>query len=169
MENCKGSELLTPNRRHVTYGLADPLHDASRFTPTALIGLVVASVVICSLYFSIYPFGPLLAWFGCASVAALLAKHRQDRRLGITSAVMFLAGVLAIPSFVMHGHSVSPHRLERIRVGSLAADVESAIGSPSSVMHDTTGDDWLYSGPTWCHVTVSFDPNGIVDCIDHDH
>ena len=147
----------------------DPSHSASRFSLKALFALVTASAVILWLYFSVYPFGPLLAWFGLSVLVAKVALHIQNRPVGFVCAVMFAFGILAIPIFVMNGHSVSPYRLKRIDIGSTAAEVESALGEPSSITADPDGDDWFYSGPTWCHVTVSFDPHGIVDYIDHDH
>lgn len=149
--------------------MADLSRNTYRLSLTALFGLVTALAVILWLYFAIYPFGPLFAWFFTSAVVAVVARRLCNRTLGVASALILCLGVLAIPYFMMEGHSVSPYRLERIRVGSTAADVESALGSPSQITRDPTGEDWLYTSTTWCHVTISFDTNGIVDCMDHDH
>ena len=78
---------------------------------------------------------------------------------------MMAIGLLAVPGFLMDGHAVSPYRLKRIKIGSTAAEVEAALGRPSSI----DGDEWLYAGPTWRHVRISFNAEGLVDYIDHDH
>ena len=149
--------------------MVHPSHNRPRFSLASLFGLVTASAVILWLYFAVYPFGPLLAWFCAAAIVAVIARHLRNRSLGIACALMLGLGVLAVPYFMIEGHSVSPYLLERIHVGSNMADVESTLGSPSKITRDPTGDDWLYSGPTWCHVTISFDADGLVDYIDHDH
>ena len=149
--------------------MVNPSHNKPRFSLTALFGLVTASSVILWLYFAVYPFGPLLAWFCAATIVGAIARHLRNRSLGIVCALMFGVGVLSVPYFMIDGHSVSPHLLERIHVGSTAAEVESILGAPSEITPDSSGDDWLYAGPTWCHVTISFDPDGVVDYIDHDH
>ena len=147
----------------------DPSQNAPRFSLTTLFGLVTASAVILWLYFSVYPFGPLLAWFGVCTLVAKVALHLQNRLLGFACAVMFAFGILSIPVFMLDSHAVSPYRLKRIHVGSTASQVEKALGAPSSITTDLAGDDWVYSGATWCIVTISFDADGIVDYIEHDH
>jgi len=82
---------------------------------------------------------------------------------------MYAVGVFAVPYFVMQEHSVALYRLERVKLGSTVEDVRSVLGGPSSVAYRPNGDEWLYSGPTWCHVRISFDTNQVVDYIDHDH
>lgn len=85
------------------------------------------------------------------------------------AAVMFALGVLTIPYFAVDGHCVSPYQLKRVHVGAKAFEVKSILGTPSSVEARGNGSDWLYAGPTWCHVIISFDSEGIVVDIEHDH
>lgn len=147
----------------------DPLQNAPRFSLATLFGLVTASAIILWLFFFVYPFGPLLAWFGASTLVAKVALQIQNRLLGFLCAVMFALGILGIPFFVMGRHAVSPNQLKRIHVGATASQVESALGVPTSITTGSTGDDWVYSGATWCYVTISFDADGIVNYIDHDH
>lgn len=152
-----------------TYHLTDSSDNKSQLSLTAVVGLVAASSVVIWLYFTVYPLGPLLAWFAASGLVALIGRRLRNRTCYDVCSGMFVLGVLAMPYVVMEGHSVSPYRLERVKLGATTAEVEAALGAPSSIAPDASGDEWLYAGPTWCHVRISFDANGTVDDIIHDH
>lgn len=145
--------------------VASPL----QFGLASMFALVAVSAVLVWLFIYVYPFGPLLAWFGAAILVARVALRTQSRPLGFACAVMFAFGILAVPIFAIEGHCVSPYQLKRIHVGSTAAEVKSVLGKPTAVTANPAGDDWMYSGSTWCQVSISFDSNDVVEFIEHDH
>ena len=116
----------------------------------------------------LYPYGPLLAWFGIATCAFMLAIRFRESSLDIVCGVMLVVGVLSIPHIAMNGHPVPPDLLARIQVGSTATDVESVLGLPTSKVHNPSGDTWTYSGFTWRFVRILFDAKGIVNDVYYD-
>lgn len=158
-------------QRYLAISDSSPVETARphQFSLTSLLALIAAAAVLIWLFVSVYPFGPLLAWFGAASLVAKFALKIQNRPLGFACAMMFAVGILAIPYFAIQGHCVSPYQLKRIHAGATTTDVISILGKPSSIEHGASGDDWRYSGRTWCLVTISFDSDGIVEAVEHDH
>ncbi len=80
-----------------------------------------------------------------------------------------MVGMLMMPVVAISGHAVPIDRLELIQTGSSSDQVQLALGSPSDIEQVERGDVWLYSGPSWCHVTIHFGADGKVMYVDHDH
>ena len=101
----------------------------------------------------------------------MLTPEHPSSRSGIMIglAILFAALLLLVPYFVMNGHAVSLTALSRLSESSTQHDVEQILGRPSNTYSTENGFVWVYSGQTWCIVTVVFKQNGMVDSIVHDH
>jgi len=71
--------------------------------------------------------------------------------------------------YVMNGHAVDISDLKKISPGDSSVHVHSVLGEADKVVVDLDGDQWTYSGPIWCQVTIDYDSNGMVESVVHDH
>lgn len=90
-------------------------------------------------------------------------------KLALTAAFVLFAFLVTATVLVMHGHAVPIHGLSQVSAGSSFAEVEAALGPASEEMQTPYEMQWCYESWTWCHVTISFDENGHVTEIVHDH
>lgn len=97
----------------------------------------------------------------------MLICKRSGIMIGLV--IFFAALLLLVPYFVMNGHAVNLTAISRLSATSTQHDVEQLLGRPSNTYATENGIVWVYSGSTWCMVTVVFKPNGMFDSIDHDH
>jgi outer membrane protein assembly factor BamE (lipoprotein component of BamABCDE complex) len=82
---------------------------------------------------------------------------------------VIFAACLAVPFAAMRGHPISMTNLARVQVGMTEADVEQALGRPSTVDQRFGRTLWTYESWTWCVVRIGFGNDNTVDEIDHDH
>lgn len=134
-----------------------------------LLGVVTTSAIVFWLYFNFYPFGTLLAWLLLAALGLVLGLRLDRGWLCGTAIGMFAFGMCSFPYFLMEGHSISPYRLKHVKLGVKAEIVRSILGSPTSIHRRPTGEEWTYSGMTWCYVKIAIDAQGTVTYVDHDH
>ena len=87
--------------------------------------------------------------------------------LGILAVVFFCFMVTSV--YLMNAHALPIKSIEMTQVGQSTEDVMSRLGSPSRIDKSESGESWVYSGMTWCYVTVYFDNDGLVESVDHDH
>lgn len=85
-----------------------------------------------------------------------------------------LLGVLGFSSFFVFAHAVSADELSRVAVGITKAQVESIIGAPHYVRHESAGSTaFCYGGfhqLRWCSVEIYFGADGRVKgSVFHDH
>jgi len=68
-----------------------------------------------------------------------------------------------------NGHPVSMRDLARVQMGMSKSEVQSILGSPDDETDEYGPLIWTYAAFTWCIVRISFDQDGRVIEIDHDH
>lgn len=145
-----------------------------RFSIAALFAWVAIVSILLALFVSFYPFGPLVAWLAAAGmIIAANRKYRNERPVAPSNGFaiwMIVVGLLALPFFTMEGHCVPPYRLERVEAGFSRSEVIKKLGKPSDVASlPGGGEEWCYSGFTWCIVRIKFDQDGSVEKVSHDH
>jgi len=96
---------------------------------------------------------------------------KQRSKILITCSVL---GFLCFSSFFVFAHAVPADKLSRIKVGMTEAQVESIIGAPQYVRHESTGGTALGYGGflrlRWCSVEIYFGADGkIAGSVFHDH
>ena len=94
------------------------------------------------------------------------------RNVGFWLASIIAASVLSFIGFcayAMNGHPIPLKLINETTVGDSTETVFERLGTPSRVDSRETGESWVYSGMTWCYVTVYFDENGRVETVAHDH
>lgn len=100
----------------------------------------------------------------------LLTKPgNMSKHIKIGLVILCAALVVLVPYFVMNGHAVSLTALAQLSESSTQYDVEQFLGPPTNTYATEKGFVWVYSGSTWCIVTVAFKQDGTVDSMDHDH
>ena len=144
-------------------------HTNSRFAlRTVFVGIAIAALS-CWLIVTFHPFGPLLAWLFLPGCLATIAVCMRQRLPLVVACMILLVGLFAFPVISMSGHPVSIRRLSHVHSGTTADRVRSLLGNPSKIHSSDDGDLWVYSGFTWCYITIHFAPDGTVAYIDHDH
>lgn len=139
----------------------------NRFSLKSLFMFVAIAGIASWLVGSFYPLGPVYALlFVTASTGVMaLLKHRGSLA-GLCVLVFFLIiGLVGVPVATMSGHPVPIGRLNRVQPGTTEAEVQSLLGTPTRIR----GHKWMYSGSTWCYITIHFTPDGRVDYVDHVH
>ncbi len=138
----------------------------NRFSLKYLFVLVAIAGIASWLVRSFYPLGPLYASLFITACAGGMALLRHRGPLARSCVLVFLIiGIVGVPTVTMTGHPVPISRLNRIQPGATKAEVQSLLGAPTRI----GGNDWVYSGSTWCYITIHFTPDGTVDFVDHDH
>lgn len=96
----------------------------------------------------------------------------MTRSIGFWLATIVAASVLCFfgfSAYAMNGHPVPLRLINETAVGDSTDAVLKRLGTPSRIVSRETGESWVYSGMTWCYVTVYFDDNGRVETVAHDH
>lgn len=140
-----------------------------QFAIADLFWLVTIASIAFGLFFFVYPLGRLFAWFTVTAYAFSIATKYKARKLQVACLLLISLGFFSIPYFMLDDHCVSPHLLDRIQLGSSMTTVNSVLGNPTKMKDVGSNTQWKYSGPTWCMVTISFDPSRNVNGIEHDH
>ena len=87
----------------------------------------------------------------------------------IAASVLCFFGFCAYAMYAMNGHPIPLNLINATEVGDSTNTVLERLGTPSRIVSSETGDSWVYSGMTWCYVTVYFDEDGRVETVVHDH
>ncbi len=116
-----------------------------------------------------HPFGLLYAWLLVITYAGWIGIRRHRQRIIDVAVLMVIVGLVGFPMVAMTGHPVSLERLSHIHDGSSAEDVLTLLGTPSKVDLSDDGEIWIYSGVTWCFVTIQFSHDRTVVDVVHDH
>lgn len=90
------------------------------------------------------------------------------RVLVLGAALIFIA-FEAVPAYVMNAHPVSIDSLSSVTTTSTETDVKTLLGEPTEINAAGANVVWVYSGLTWCIITVEFGPDGKVVSVEHDH
>ena len=83
-------------------------------------------------------------------------------------------GFLCFASFFVFAHAVPTDKLSRVTVGMTEAQVESIVGSPQYVRHESAGGTALGYGGflrlKWCSVEINLGADGkVAGSVFHDH
>ena len=137
-----------------------------RFSLRYLFALVAIASIASWLVGAFSPMGPILAMmFVTALCGGIAFVGRRDSVAGACAVGFVLLGIVCIPVVQMSGHPVPIAGLNRVRAGMPKSEVRTLLGNPTRIR----GHRWLYSGTTWCHVTIHFAADDRVDYVDHDH
>ena len=153
--------------------VAHPLHVAAwPFFPSRLVAGRGGAAKSCSASRTyrnrgLHPFVSLWRRTLVMVRCVLVPNHRQ--RIIDVAVLMVIVGLVGFPMVAMTGHPVSLERLSHIHDGSSAEDVLTLLGTPSTVNLSDDGEIWIYSGVTWCFVTIQFSHDRTVIDVDHDH
>jgi hypothetical protein len=88
--------------------------------------------------------------------------------------VSFVLAALCLSSFFAFVHAVPADKLSRVSVGMTEAQVESIIGAPRHLRHESAGGTvFCYGGfpkLRWCSVEIHFGGDGkVAGSVFHDH
>jgi hypothetical protein len=136
-----------------------------RYSVKSLLLLLTLAAVTAALIGTRGVIGAYYAWWFWAIVTGLVAVGTGRGLSAVVAMAMFAGGVLGWPVVYVSAHPVSMSRLGRVQIGMTEQEVHQALGSPASV----EGGRWVYSGPTWCYVTIVFSDEGRVAEVVHDH
>lgn len=140
----------------------------NRFSLKFLFVVVAMVAIVCWLIRMADPSATLytvLLVTACGGGMAL-AKNRRSLA-ALSGCVLLIIWILGFEMISMSGHPVPLDRLNRIQPGTTKAKVQSLLGAPTRIRR--RGRAWIYSGTTWCNVTIRFTTDGKVDYVDHDH
>jgi hypothetical protein len=84
-------------------------------------------------------------------------------------AAVLIAALFFVSYTVMEGHAVRIQSLNQVKTDASFSEVESILGPASQKFVSPYETQWHYESWTWCSVTISFDENGRVVEIVHDH
>ena len=140
-----------------------------RFSLRRLFLLVALTAFAFWIYSVAYPLGGALVWILFWAIVAWIGLRANRSKLAASAGLMVMFGVLALPVVAINGHAVPIRTLELVQTGDSTGTVRSMLGSPTSMRTSGDGTEWLYSGPTWCHVTIRFGDDHKVQYVSHDH
>ena len=146
-----------------------PRHRAMRFSLQRLFLLVALTALGFWIYSVAYPLGGALVWILAWTTIAWIGWRSARSKLSIVAGLMVMFGVLSLPIVAINGHAVPTRVLEQVRSGDSTEQVRSMLGNPDETHAAEQGTVWLYSGPTWCHVTIQFGEDDRVQYVAHDH
>lgn len=100
-------------------------------------------------------------------MAAMFSERPIRVILLVMSVSIVLFGFAVM--WTMNGHGVDESKLSKIKTGSTNREVQQLLGEPTSIDRTAVGESWKYSAGTWCIVSVQFQDDGVVQCVEHDH
>ena len=140
-----------------------------RFSLRRLLWLVALTALAFWVYRVAYPVGGSLVWILLWASLAWIGFRSNRNRIAAFAGMMVMFGVLTLPVVAINGHAVPLRTLEKVKTGDSADTVRSMLGRPVAIRVSADGTKWLYSGPTWCHVTIQFGGDNRVQYVAHDH
>ena len=140
----------------------------NRFSLKFLFVVVAIVAIACWMIGSFYPFGTLYALLFITACGGGMAVVKHRGSLAVLSGLaLLIIGGLGFDMVNKSGHPVPVDRINLIQPGTTKAEVEALLGTPTRIRRH--GHDWIYSGSTWCKVTIHYTTDGKVDFVDHDH
>jgi hypothetical protein len=136
-----------------------------RYSVKSLLLLLTLAAITAALIGTRGVIGAYYAWWFWAILVGLVAIGTGRALSAVVAMAMFAGGVLSGPVVYMSAHPVSMSQLSRVQIGMTEKEVHQTLGAPESA----EGGRWVYSGPTWCYVTIVFSDEGRVAEVIHDH